>query len=821
MSGSRLPRVTRWGAVAAVAGALAVLPSTAADADTATIPGELSTAATNTTHVDLAVPRGVRVRAITGVLTMPEVVDEGLVTFRVNGRVAEIVESSLYQRVRIKVAPSDVIADGTIGLTMASTTPPIPAGCRPDAGTATLRRIGLTYTGTEAQPQTLAEFFPPAAARVDVLVPAGADDAMLEAGLTAVTALSSRYREDTEIELGTTAPPPTDGAANQRVLVLAPGRPGEVTTGITSTAGVPTLTLTGVGDELSNAARALSSPDLGLAGDGSENLAQELKPRNVERTQSLAELGASEVLLSGYGTLTHRLEIPQDAFGTPVSELDLNLTGSHSALGVGERARMDIRVNGALVGSEVLDADPDLDLRAHVPPGRLRAVNELELTLTALAADGSTCAARGAPAVEVDLDTEGSTVTATRGLGEVRGFQLFPQAFEGTLPVALRPEGQQRFEAAIDAAKLLGALQRASAAPLEIQLIAPDAFLADDRSGLFVGATSADSTTLEAPLVFSATRQVDTDDSTFEVTSQQTYAAFESIKQADRSVLMLGSWAPGNEAAPPNLLHKVTDAVRALGWAALDGDLVIADAESPAFTASSGVEPVLAEVEEEQSYVKWFVLVIGLVLLVIAFQVVVSIRRDRRLARSQREAEERVPDDEVDGSVDDLMEEPDALAGIDDETAAAAGVAPSRTGPNPPQEPAEQPVERPAMEQPAVEQPAVETTQEPQVAAVPEPTVERRRSGLKWTPRPPLETKLAFGDRREPTGAPEATEPSAPVGLTEPTEPTEPTQSTEPTEQTPATEETTSTRPMRRRSDAPEDAAPERRDPPWKKMPRT
>ena len=45
----------------------------------------------------------------------------------------------------------------------------------------------------------------------------------------------------------------------------------------------------------------------------------------------------------------------------------------------------------------------------------------------------------------------------------------------------------------------------------------PDAFLADDRPGLMVGAVSADSKSLDAPLVLSSTRLVDRDDSTVEL----------------------------------------------------------------------------------------------------------------------------------------------------------------------------------------------------------------------------------------------------------------------------------------------------------------
>ena len=55
---------------------------------------------------------------------------------------------------------------------------------------------------------------------------------------------------------------------------------------------------------------------------------------------------------------------------------------------------------------------------------------------------------------------------------------------------------------------------------------------------------------------------------------------------------MLGSWAPGNKAAPGELARKVVDAVVSQGWDQLDGDLVIADQANPAFvTASRSLAP--------------------------------------------------------------------------------------------------------------------------------------------------------------------------------------------------------------------------------------
>ena len=185
--------------------------------------------------------------------------------------------------------------------------------------------------------------------------------------------------------------------------------------------------------------------------------------------------------------------------------------------------------------------------------------------LSAVTPDGLPCAAPGSPPIEVDLDTESSTLTATAGRAGSRGFQLFPQVLQSSLPVAVRTEGAQRFTSFQDAARIVATLQHAAAYPLDVQLVPADAFIADDRSGILVGATASDAISLEAPLKLSSIRLLDRPNSSFEVTSQEPYAVLESVDVDDRQVLMLGGWAPGNGPAPRALTAKVVSFLESVG----------------------------------------------------------------------------------------------------------------------------------------------------------------------------------------------------------------------------------------------------------------
>jgi hypothetical protein len=662
-------------------GALSVLPAAAllsvppapAHADVTALPGVVSTAAQNTSTFAVHVPTGVEVRAIDGVVTMPEVVEGGTITFRVNGAVRTTVPSALYQKVRIPVDPPDVIADGTIGLTMTTEGPAQPgASCLPTGGVASMRKVELDYRGAETPPTSVANFFPPSSAGITVVIPEDGDAQMITAGLTAVAALAYRYDDDTPVNLSLTAPTAETATASQRVVALVAGKTGEVTTAVSTTSGIPMLTLTGSGDSLVNAARSLSADTLALSGTDAQGLSQESKPRSTAKTRSLDDLGIDALALTGYGSVTQQVELRQDSFGVPVSTMDLHLEGSHTAFADASGARLDIRANGDLVGSTVLGEEATFAVDVHIPSSKLRSVNDVELSLNAVAPDGSACTPPSIPAAEVDLDTGSSSVTVTHGTGEAQGFQLFPQIFEGTLPIALRAAGGRQASAAVNAATLVAELQRAAGSPLQIQLMAPDAFLADDRSGVIVGALRADSEALDAPLELSSTRLLDRDDSTSEVTSQDPYAALESIDRNNRLVLMLGSWAPGDKAAPRELDRKVLDAVVASGWANLDGDLVIANAANPAFVAASRSLAPHQAVKKEKSYAKWFILVIAVLLLLLAIQVVVAIRRDRRLSRDRGdELDDDGPAYVEDDGLDDAPEgeeayEVDELGDVDD-----------------------------------------------------------------------------------------------------------------------------------------------------------
>ncbi len=604
-----------------------------ASADVTSVPGLVSTAAVNTAGIVVPVPTGVVPRAITGVLTMPEVVNNGVVTFRVNGRPARIVDSTLYRRVRIPVTAADVVADGTIALTMTSQGPAIGTICRPAAGEATLRKVALDYSGSEQPPTTIEDFFPPAASRIDVLIPPDADAQLLEAGLTAVAALTARYGAETPVELDNLDQIPTSGTASQRIVVLTAGSSDETTNQVTagpSTGGVPTLTIAGTGPALTEAARELGTVGSPLAAE----TADQAGPRTPQLDRTLADFAVGEVVLSGYGTTTRRVRLLQDVFATPVGSMELRLQGMATAVSAGEQARIDVRLGEDLVGSTPLDDSGRWDLTVVVPEQHLGPAVDLDIVLSATTAEGNACAAPGVPPIEVRVDAPASRVTATPLETDQADFSHFPQVLRGVLPVAIRPATGDPLDGAVEAARLIAALQRVAAAPFDVQLVRPETLVADGRSGLLVGASAADAVELGAPALLTAIRPSRTG-STLQVTSQVPYAVLQTVAQDDRSVLMLGSWAPGDNPAPLTVIRTVVAYATNPGWDSLRGDLVLADTDTPPVASESDDVSVATEPEESDdndSFPMLWLVVVGGLLAQVALFVLLLRRRDRRTA---------------------------------------------------------------------------------------------------------------------------------------------------------------------------------------------
>lgn len=578
-------------------------------ADEAGLQGRADTADVSTRTIEVPVPDGVVPRRLVGkvrVTSEAGVAARGDLEVLVAGRVAATLPPRPRSTLRTQVRRSDVSRDGTLQVGLRWADACAPAGLR-----ATLDDLRLVHGGEEDAPANAREFFAGAVSRVDVVVPRSAGDDVLEAALEVTALLTRHYGDRVRVATQTADAVLPRVGAGQRVLRLAPAP--SVARGLEQRFGLWTLTLQGPGEQLRDAvAQALPRP-----GPTPEPAA----------AQSLAALGADRVSLGGWGTTSTRVPLPQDVLGGVADGLALHLEGSHSAVAPGTLARLDVRVDGALVESVDLAASEgtEIDLDLEVPASRLRASNLLELSLTAVP-DGGCDAVAGALPVEVDLDAAASTVTAGRGESPLTGLQRMPASLAGELPVAIGATGRERAAALADAGVLVAALQRVAGLPLDIDLVDVGELVTGDMPGLLVGAEPEDALAVQAPVRLVAGGEVDL------LTDDESFAALQLVRHRDRDLLVLGSWAPGGDSAAPLARRLVAQALTE-GWSALEGGALVLPETGRALSldpAPATDTPDGAEGEDDR-YAAYLIGAAALLLVLLGIQLTLVIRKDRRV----------------------------------------------------------------------------------------------------------------------------------------------------------------------------------------------
>ena len=281
--------------------------------------------------------------------------------------------------------------------------------------------------------------------------------------------------------------------------------------------------------------------------------------------------------------------IPQDAFGGPLERLDLDVVGTHTAVDPAAKAQLNTYVNDYLVDSQLLGKATALTIEASVPAARLRPVNDVRFTLAALPVDGVCADPDTELPLEVTLDPERSSVVGTPGAGTATGFGLYPQVLSGSLPIGVRGKGRARVSAVADAAQLVLSLQRAAAAPLEVEVVQADSLLAGDQGGLLDRGRPE---RRPGPADPGAAQRLPAGRRRGPVVRRgddEPFAALQAAGPPDRPLLVLGSWSRGKKPGARSLVQTVLDRVVSDGWSSLDGNVLVAHGDDETFALDVAV----------------------------------------------------------------------------------------------------------------------------------------------------------------------------------------------------------------------------------------
>ncbi len=528
-----------------------------------------------------------------------------------------------------------------------------------DFGTVSFEEVVVRVSGREAPPSTIAQFFSNSVRRIAITIPENPTPELQEAGLQAAAALAARYpTRETDISLTTVD---NDLRAvdvesiGGRLIRIVPGT-GEVVARVGLNDGMRELTLTGDPARLTAAAAALGSPKLMLV-DSSEttDLALDRVESMVPR-RTLAQLGTPNISLGGIGTSVQEVFIDQSQFGTPVRSFAVHLEGVRSQVPTQISAMLSIYWNGDLLSSQVFDGNTSINLDLQVTDTRVRRNNSLSFRMDAVptgegaggssGGDGLNCGGTFAVLpIEVFIDGQASTVTATPGQVLPPGFMRMPQVFGEIVSIAISGSSLLS-DSVTDAAELLIALQRAASNQMAVRLVEPAAFIASSTSGIIVGASSEEIDQLRAPLRMAEFRQIDAENALFAAGVLDAYAALQAFSSGGREVLSLSSWGPHQPGATVGRLlqSQIADYVAnsEFGWMGLYDDLLIAQLthKDPVFLDSQTVVPQVERLSDNDVILLWVGAGLASLLLFVLLGWL-SRRHLRRRARRYVRAQER------------------------------------------------------------------------------------------------------------------------------------------------------------------------------------
>lgn len=528
--------------------------STAPDPTVAAFPYDLSIrGAYGTADVVLPVPQGSSPRIFSGSITS-SYTTAGDLLLLINDRVAATVPAVGGGKFSVKLSGADVGETG-VAVGLRADLGPNRNCFRDDLAVATVENANLRFDDVPAPPDTLAAFLAPGANGFVVAIPAAAGTAEQTAGLNAVLALRHISGPRTSVVLRTdAAPPPTTVAS--RTVVVDPATGDASVNALTLQDG--RLHITGDSDGLAAAAVSLADPNVSLLQVSSvSNLSGEADYAAVTQTANLRRLGVASLAVSGIGRVSQVVNLSQAAFGAPISQLIINLSGTATPVLPGQQGRVNVKWNDRMVSSQALAGDSRVAMDFAISAENLRSVNYLELELEYLPA-GADCSSPALPG-RVEIDVARSEVAPSFGSSTDPGFQRFPQAFGPTIAVSadgVAAQSLPNLAAVLDAA--------VASSPLQYTVEVVDVTALAERAGVAIGVSPAQADNLGAPLPDEQTS------ATFPAGAQVPYAALQAFQSNGNNLILLSA-EPARAATELAQWPSAEDG----GWSSLSGQVYV------------------------------------------------------------------------------------------------------------------------------------------------------------------------------------------------------------------------------------------------------
>lgn len=432
----------------------------------------------------------------------------------------------------------------------------------------------ITFTGTAAAPTTVAAFLPPTLRRVTIALPPKPSQAESAATVQLAAAMTTRYGwQNTDIvvvalpEGATTLPAPAPPQERQIVVKEGPDK-GLSLQGV---GGIPSLLISGPGDELTNQTRLLTDDSLpfalsqkAVAGE----LKTERKPvRGTTTLEKLNQTGLTSESLRPEVTIN----IDQSRFAQPLNDIRVHLLGSYTPLSENLNGEVTVAAGDTIVDRWPVNPEGTIDRWVNIPNPLVRRSTQVKVRVQTTGDPGH-CNDFLNVALRIDNDTE---VQANRASPPVPpGFWSLPQSLMPRVQIGI---GDDIFADTVRAAQIIIGLQRNSSLPLVTKVTSLQEAISSRDPAILIAADDWTDPTLTLPFnadLGNITIQAFSeggDPVTLNLEPAITFGSLQTWFDGQRSILVATS--NGSPAQLDELLRWLSE--KRNRWTDLDGRAII------------------------------------------------------------------------------------------------------------------------------------------------------------------------------------------------------------------------------------------------------
>jgi hypothetical protein len=492
----------------------------------------------------------------------------------------------------------------------------------------------VAFTGREVPPRVVAEFLPPILQKLTLFVPGAPTVAESAAAVRLTTAVVARYgKQALDVDLapldGPASTPPEASQPLQRQIVIREGPDAGVS--LQGSVDVPTLLITGSGNDLTNQVRLLTA-DLSRLALASKAVAGPLKssaqlPGNRTTIRDLGQPGVNAVALKPQVAVA----LDQTRLGRPVHGVRVQLKGSYTPLPANVGGQVVASVGGQTIDRWPVESDGVIDRWIDVPDDLLQRYTNLGIAID-ISGDTGSCG----QFQPVTLTIDGATAVETSAANPPvpAGFQSMPQALMPRAAVGIGPDA---FADTARAVNLMEGLQRLSALPLDTEVMPLQQAIDSGSPAVLIAADGWEDQRIQLPVGSGGDGALDVqplgDDAaatTITLDPGQQFGSVQTVLNGSRSVLV----ATSNSAPAQldSLLEWLDQDQRR--WPRLSGTAVVSvPDQAPVVVNSATAADDSAPAVVEDASPRWWIAAAAVAVAVLVLGIgLLLLRRRRRTA---------------------------------------------------------------------------------------------------------------------------------------------------------------------------------------------